>query len=93
MLHCQLLTTCTQSSHSCAPCSPLLPFPHPPAGYRIFTADTDLATCSVNNPFAKCSTTQNKVLAIETDGSCAVRVFVLGDSQCSQVEDLAVVQG
>ncbi len=65
----------------------------PPAGYRIFTADTDLASCSVNNPFAKCSTTQNKVMAIETDGSCAVRVFVLGDSQCSQVEDLAVVQG
>jgi hypothetical protein len=71
----------------------LLPIPPCPAGYRLYTADDDLATCSVVNPFSQCDSTANKVMALEIDGSCAVRVFVLGDSKCSQVEDTAVVQG
>lgn len=74
-----------------APCSPLPP--KTTAGYRLFSADADLAACAVLNPFSTCETTANKVFAVEIDGSCAVRVFVLGDTKCSQMEELAVVQG
>lgn len=73
------------------PCPPALP--SLPAGYRIYSVDTDLASCAVLNPFSTCESTQGKAMAFEIDGSCAVRVFVLGDSKCSQVEETAVVQG
>ncbi|PRW33060.1 hypothetical protein C2E21_7981 [Chlorella sorokiniana] len=70
-----------------------MPSEQPSTGYRIYSADTDLAACSTLHPFSKCDSTQNKMIAFEIDGSCALRAFVLGDSKCSQMEDMAVVQG
>ena len=33
------------------------------------------------------------MIAIETDVTCEVRVFVLGDSKCSNADDLPVMDG
>ena len=84
---------CTAALPATSPALPPSPSLCLAPGYRVFAADSDLASCSLLNPFSRCDSTAGKVVAVETDGSCAVRLFVLGDSQCSQVEDLAVVQG
>lgn len=57
----------------------------PPAhtGYRIYSVTSDIKTCSLgnSNPFRTCAaSTANRMLAVETDATCVVRVYVLGDS-------------
>lgn len=65
-----------------------------PAGYTIYTSAADLKSCNSGaNPFSTCSSTAGKLMAVETDGSCVVRVFVLGDSKCSQMDTVGVAQG
>lgn len=65
--------------------------PSPHTGYRIFEAPQagfntfrgcNLGSGSSNsNPFRTCSSSgTNRLLAVETDTTCVVRVFVLGDS-------------
>lgn len=61
-------------------CPPTLP---PSAGYRIFQSNNtgDFKAWAQSNPFKNCSAaTTNKMFAVETDATCVVRVFVLGDT-------------
>ena len=76
-----------------------LPEEQPKPGYRIVTlpSTSTLEACSLAHPFNtgdnKCDSLDGRTLAIETDVTCEVRVFVLGDSKCSVADDLAVIDG
>ena len=76
-----------------------LPDEQPKPGYRIVTlpSTSTLEACSLAHPFNtgdnKCDSLDGRTLAIETDATCEVRVFVLGDSKCSVADDLAVMDG
>jgi len=66
-----------------------------PAGYQVATLGTALSTCSaVDNLYkANCDSLANALLVTEVDASCKVRVFIAGDSKCSAVDGLTVVEG
>ena len=77
-----------------------LPDEQPKPGYRIVTLPSTSAlgaTCSLDHPFNSgdnaCDSLNSRTIAIETDVTCEVRVFVLGDSKCSVADDLAVMDG
>lgn len=88
---------------SCLPpcvCVNLPPSPVPslppllPAGYRVATLGSSLATCSdVSTVFDTCNSLDGALLVTEVDATCKVRVFVAGDAGCSGVNNLAVVEG
>lgn len=74
------------------------------AGYRVARlAGGGLgagACAAVAHPFnvatatsAACATMAQRVLAIETHPSCLVRIYVLGDPQCSVEARLAALEG
>jgi len=46
-----------------------------------------------NDPNTGCDTMDKRVVTIETDPTCRVRIYVLGDEKCSHVNRLAVVDG
>lgn len=56
-----------------------------------------LGTCSLQHAFNSgsnaCQSIDGRTMAIQTDVTCRVRVFVLGDSKCSVADDLAFVDG
>lgn len=65
-----------------------------PAGYRVATLGSSLATCQdVPTVFDTCTSLDGALLVTEVDASCKVRVFVAGDAGCSAVNNLAVVEG
>ena len=72
----------------------VLPTERPAPGYRVYTlAGNTLNACAVDHPFKTCTSVNQRSVAVATDESCLVRVFVLGDSACSVGEDLAIVSG
>lgn len=80
----------------CQPSPLTRPFPSPllPAGYRVATLGSSLATCSdVSTVFDTCNSLDGALLVTEVDATCKVRVFVAGDAGCSGVNNLAVVEG
>ncbi|EFN50934.1 hypothetical protein CHLNCDRAFT_141584 [Chlorella variabilis] len=68
----------------------VMPNEQPRPGYRIATlpAASSLHSCTLEHPFnsgyTACETTDGRMIAIETDVTCEVRVFVLGDSNAYQ---------
>jgi hypothetical protein len=53
-----------------------------------------LGSCAVANPFeSNCSSTAGRTLAFDTDPSCLVRIYVLGDPGCSNVDNVTFVDG
>ena len=54
--------------------------------------NTSLAGCSVSR-FSSCSRTLGRTLAIQTDDSCLVRLFLLGDAVCSSSDDMIIIDG
>lgn len=77
------------------------PWPHSRllAGFRYYRLESDmLSACSdvahpFNDPTTGCESLDRRVLAIQTDPTCLVRIYVLGDSQCSNARQLAVMDG
>ena len=61
--------------------------PPPSSGYRIYQVAGNIksgSNCELggSNPFKACdASTANRLLAVETDATCVVRVFILGDSK------------
>ena len=62
------------------------------AGFRTAVLSSGLGSCSVS-PFASCTNTAGATIAIETDASCLVRIYVLGDTACSVADKLTIVDG
>lgn len=53
-----------------------------------------LSACAVDNPFqSTCTYTANRTLTFETDPSCLVRMYVLGDAACSGADQMTIVDG
>ncbi len=69
-----------------------MPSEQPKPGYKVVTLTNSLATCT-NSPFDGCGNTAGSSLAIETDETCQVKVFVLGSSTCSAADDLTSMAG
>lgn len=67
------------------------------AGFRFYRlAGAALGACTdvahpFNDPATGCESLDRRVLAVQTDPTCAVRIYVLGDPACSNAEELAVV--
>ena len=62
------------------------------AGFRTAVLSSGLGSRSVS-PFASCTNTAGATIAIETDASCLVRIYVLGDTACSVADKLTIVDG
>ena len=64
------------------------------AGYRSAVLTDNLGSCPFAHPFkTDCSATAGRTVAFETDASCLVRVYVLGDPSCSQTDNMTIVDG
>ena len=92
--------TCLAHPGTSAPLLNLTTFPRcAHAGYRIvrLPASSSLRSCpfkhAFNNGSTACDTTDGRTLAIETDVTCEVRVFVLGDSKCSKSSNMPSMDG
>ena len=62
----------------------------------VTSAASPLATsssCGFSPWASACESLSNRTLAIETDPSCSVTIAVLGDSGCSQPQQMTLVQG
>lgn len=46
-----------------------------------------------NSPATGCGSMDRRVLAIETDPTCTVRIYVLGDPSCSAASSLTAMAG
>lgn len=68
-----------------------------PSGFRFYRlAGAALGACSdvshpFNDPATGCDSLDQRVLAIQTDPTCLVRIYMLGDDKCSAARELAVV--
>ncbi|KAL4434266.1 hypothetical protein ABPG75_000707 [Micractinium tetrahymenae] len=66
-------------------------------GFRFFRLAGDaLGTCTdvahpFNDPSSGCDSMDRRVLALQTDPTCLVRIYVLGDDKCSHARSLSVV--
>ena len=79
------------------------PFPgiykeQPKAGFRVAKLSassplSDSAACGFNLFSSTCSTLNSRVIAFETFPTCEVRMYILGDSACSDTDNLVVYNG
>lgn len=51
------------------------------------------STCGFSPWASACETLSNRTLTIDTDPSCAVSIVVLGDSGCSQPQQMTLLRG
>lgn len=71
------------------------------AGYRTAVLSSNAlgaGSCTAlthpfNSPATGCGSMDQRVLAIDTDATCAVRIYVLGDSSCSAASSLTAMAG